>query len=240
MNQGHPTEEDKATGSTSTDEVSDGQASDDRVSDDQASTDQVSDAEAAYIVRLVQQAQSGDHVAFHRLADQFQEGIFRLVYYRIRSHMDAEDLTQDIFFKAFRNLKQLKSPEVFRSWLYRIAVNRIRDFYRRKSFKSMFGILPIDDPEFQEPEEMTQPPGTEEQINRRAFWDQINAILATLPKMEKEVFLLRFFDDLSIREIGSVLKKNESTVKTHLYRALKKVRTAASRMDVMFELKEVL
>ena len=220
MNQRHPTEEDKAG--------------------DPASTDQVSDAAVDDIGQLVQQAQAGDHLSFHRLADRFQEDIFRLVYYRIRSQMDAEDLTQDIFLKAFRNLKQLKTPEVFRSWLYRIAVNRIRDFYRRKSIKSMFGILQIDDPEFQEPEEMVQPTGTEEQINRRAFWDQINAIMATLPKMEKEVFLLRFFDDLSIREIGSVLKKNESTIKTHLYRALKKVRTAASRMEVMVELKEVL
>ena len=78
-------------------------------------------------VLLVQDARNGDAVAFHQLVDLYQPSIFRMVYYRIRSKMDAEDITQDVFLKAYENLGKLKSADVFRSWLYRIAANRGRE-----------------------------------------------------------------------------------------------------------------
>jgi RNA polymerase sigma-70 factor (ECF subfamily) len=59
-------------------------------------------------------------------------------------------------------------------------------------------------------------------VLKAEFWHQINLILRKLSRMEKEVFVLRFFDHLSISEIAGALKKSESTIKTHLYRALAK------------------
>jgi RNA polymerase sigma factor (sigma-70 family) len=192
--------------------------------------------EAAFrIARLVRQARTGDQTAFHRLADRFHGEIFRMIYYRVRSRMDAEDLTQDVFLKVFRSLNQLQSEHLFKSWLYRIAVNRVRDFFRRKAFTSIFGILSIDDPDFQESGEMASAAEADKAMDRRAFWQQVGDMLNTLPRLEREVFLLRFFDDLTIKEISSVLKKNENTIKTHLYRSLKKVKAAAARMDDLME-----
>ena len=60
------------------------------------------------------------------------------------------------------------------------------------------------------------------QVMKAEFWHQIGLILKKLSRMEKEVFMLRFFDHLSIKEIAGALKKSESTIKTHLYRALAK------------------
>ncbi len=176
---------------------------------------------------LVEQARAGDSVAFHRLVDQYQPEIFRMIYYRTRSKMDAEDITQDVFLQAYKNLKRLKSAAVFRSWLYRIAVNRVRDFFRRKKFKSMFGFVSVDEETFHEPTEMTAAPEAGEGLERRDFWRRIKELLDCLSRMEREVFMLRFFDELSINEMSAALKKNESTVKTHLYRALRKVKSAA-------------
>lgn len=175
----------------------------------------------------VQQAQAGDRQAFHRLADRFQAEIFRMIYYRTRSRMDAEDLTQDVFLRAFKHIGRLVSPELFRSWLYRIAVNRVRDHHRRQRIKSMFGTVSMDDEGFQETEEMAAPPEADRQMARGKFWDQVRDIMSRLPRMEREVFYLRFFDQLSIKEITAAMGKNESTVKTHLYRALNKVKAAA-------------
>ncbi len=182
---------------------------------------------AEQIVQWVRQAQSGDREAFHRLADQFQAEIFRMIYYRTRSRMDAEDLTQDVFLRAFKYIDRLVSPELFRSWLYRIAVNRVRDHHRRQRIKSMFGLVSTDDEAFQETEEMAVPPEATRQMARSRFWDQVRDIMSHLPRMEREVFYLRFFDQLSIKEITAAMQKNESTVKTHLYRALNKVKAAA-------------
>ena len=87
---------------------------------------------ADQLTDLAEKARGGDRVAFNRLVDRFQPEILRMVYYRVRPHADAEDLTQDIFMKAYRNIKNLREPNRFKSWLYRIAVNRVRDFHRRQ------------------------------------------------------------------------------------------------------------
>ena len=138
--------------------------------------------------------------------------------------MDAEDLTQEIFLQAFKNLSGLKAAEKFRIWLFSIAINRVRDFHRKRVFRSLFGAS-SDNVEIQEPDQETRDnPEALKNLMRQDFWRQIGEILNKLSRMEKEVFLLRFFDHLSIKEITHAMRKSESTVKTHLYRALKKFR----------------
>ena len=186
-------------------------------------------------VEMVEKAQAGDQTAFHRLVDQFQPEIYRMIYYRTSSQMDAEDLTQDVMLKAYKNIGKLKSPEVFRSWLYRIAVNRVKDYYRKKQFKSLFGFVSMDEEAFHETAEMAVDPEVESGISKKDFWRQISQMMSGLSKMEKEVFLLRFFDQLTIKEMSAALNKNESTIKTHLYRALRKVKSIAGDLDGLLE-----
>lgn len=142
--------------------------------------------------------------------------------------MDAEDLTQDVFLQAFKNLHRLKEAENFRSWLFRIALNKIRDFHRKKLFRAMFKAS-SDNDDLTECELATDD-GSEtlEQLAKKDFWNRIKEMLNQLSRMEREVFLLRFFDNLSIIEITRAVGKAESTVKTHLYRALNKFRKNAS------------
>jgi RNA polymerase sigma-70 factor (ECF subfamily) len=177
---------------------------------------------SAQLATLVNQAKEGNRSAFTQLADRFQQDIFRMVFYRLRSRVDAEDITQDVFLKAFQKIASVKETEKFRGWLFSITLNRIRDFQRKKRFRSLFKAEdenieshPIENPDRDQPDVL-------EQVMRKDFWRQIGLILKKLPHMEGEVFLLRFFDHLSIKEIAGVLKKNESTIKTHLYRALAK------------------
>ncbi len=186
----------------------------------------------AQTIEMVEKAQAGDRLAFHQLVDKFQPEIYRMIYYRTRSQMDAEDLTQDVFLKTYKSLGSLKSPAVFRSWLYRIAVNRVRDYYRKKQFRSLFGMVSMDEDDFQEPQEMALSAQAPEDMERKEFWQQIRQLISNLSRMEREVFLLRFFDQLSIKEMSVALKKNQSTVKTHLYRALRKVKAAAIAADL--------
>ena len=158
-----------------------------------------------------------------------------MLYYRTRSQLDAEDLTQDVFLRAYKHLARLQSPVVFRSWLYRIAVNRMNDYFRKKRFRALFGNVSMDDETFQETEEMAVSPQAANNLERKEFWLQVEKMLDALSRMEREVFLLRFFDQLSLKEITAALGKNESTVKTHLYRALKKIKTAFGDMQELLE-----
>lgn len=193
---------------------------------------------AGQLSLLVEQAKAGNRSAFARLADQFQEDIFRMVYYRIRSRADAEDITQDVFLKVFQKISSLKEPAKFRGWVFSITLNRIRDFQRKKRFRSLFKAedenLESHAPDPIEPAH----PDALEHIMRKDFWRQIGLILKKLSKMEKEVFLLRFFDHLSLNEIAGVLNKNESTVKTHLYRALAKFKKEPAMRRILSEVNQ--
>jgi RNA polymerase sigma-70 factor, ECF subfamily len=187
----------------------------------------VDTADGRQVTEWVKMAQAGDRTAFHRLVDRYQAEIFRMIYYRSRSEMDAQDLTQDVFLKAFKHIRRLENPQLFRSWLFRIGINRVRDHHRRNRIKSLIGIVSMDAEEFRETEEMAEPPEAGRLMAKRAFWNRVRQLLDSLSRMEREIFVLRYFDQLSLKEISAALKKNENTIKTHLYRALNKVKAAA-------------
>ena len=95
---------------------------------------------SAQLTAIVHRAREGNRSAFAQLADRFHKDIFRMVFYRIRSRVDAEDITQDVFLKAFQKISSVKDASKFRGWLYSITLNRIRDFKRKKRFRSLFKI----------------------------------------------------------------------------------------------------
>jgi RNA polymerase sigma-70 factor (ECF subfamily) len=187
---------------------------------------------------LVEQAKAGNRSAFAQLADRFHEDIFRMVYYRIRSRTDAEDITQDVFLKVFQKISGIKEPAKFRGWLFSITLNRIRDFQRKKRFRSLFKSEDENiDSRAPEPVDRDHPDALDH-VLRKDFWRQVGLILDKLSKMEKEVFLMRFFDHLSLNEIAGILKKNESTVKTHLYRALAKFKKEPAMRRILNEVNQ--
>jgi RNA polymerase sigma-70 factor (ECF subfamily) len=189
----------------------------------------------SHMKSLVERAGGGEGEAFDQLVDMFQGDIFRMVYYRTRSQMDAEDITQDVFVQAYKNISRLNSPEQFRSWLFSIAVNRVRDFHRKNKFRGLFGLYTEGEEERESPAGRNDDDDALDTMTKKDFWKQVEGLLDKLSKMEREVFMLRFMDDLGIKEIAGVLKKQESTVKTHLYRALEKFRREPSMRQLLRE-----
>ena len=175
------------------------------------------------IAALVEKARLGNRLSFQELVSMFQEEIYRLAYYRTFSQMDAEDLTQDVFEQAYRKLDSLHDPHRFRAWLYSIAVNRCNDFLRKRKFQALLRIRSIDEQDFGEPgRDMNN--SYNDRLEKDRFWKKVKSMLKNLSAMEREVFTLRFMDHRNINEIAAILNRNESTIKTHLYRALNKVR----------------
>jgi len=151
-----------------------------------------------------------------------------MVYFRVRSAMDAEDITQEVFITAWQKISGLKDPEKFSSWLYRIAVNRSLDHSRKRKFFDLFRFgqksagMNENEEELEVPDTTT--PSPLERVMEGEFKSLLEGFSASLSRMEREVFTLRFMDQLGLREIAETLQKDESTVKTHLYRALAKFR----------------
>jgi len=170
----------------------------------------------------VKAAQAGQRTSFERLADRYYSAIYRMAYYRTHNRMDAEDITQDVFAKAFKGLGRLTDANHFKAWLFQIAINRVRDFHRRKKLTRLFKPLADDAGDTQPDQFETTSPGPYELLRRQRFQQESEKFMARLSKTEKEIFMLRFFDQLQFNEIATALQRSESTIKTHLYRALAK------------------
>jgi RNA polymerase sigma-70 factor (ECF subfamily) len=196
---------------------------------DDAAVSETASADA--VIFLVEGAQKGNKASFERLIAMFQDEIFRMIYYRTRSLLDAEDLTQDVCIRAYKNIHRLAKSDRFRAWIFGIAINRVRDFYRKRQFLRFFGDS-RDENTLDSLEAQPSQHSPAERLYNKEFWRHIHNLSETLSPMEKEVFFLRFMDHLNIKEISQALGKNESTIKTHLYRALKKFK----ENDVLIEM----
>ena len=134
--------------------------------------------EPAQTTLFVEKARAGNKFAYEQLVNLFQEGIFRMVYYRTHSTMDAEDITQDIFIQAFKNLSRLKGTEKFKSWLYSIAVNKVRDFHRKKRFRNLFSSLSDKESDEQTYPEAADSPDAMDKLIKQDFWKQVMWIMS--------------------------------------------------------------
>ena len=182
------------------------------------------------IAALAEKAMAGNRMSFQKLVNIFQEDIYRLVYYRTYSRMDAEDITQEVFVQAFQKLKNLNDTQKFRAWLYTIAVNRCNDFLRKRKYLTLLRIKTAREQKLMETG-VEKGNSYDEALAREKFWQKVRSLLDRLSAMEREVFTLRFMDHLNLGEIATVLGKNESTVKTHLYRALDKIRKDSDLLE---------
>ena len=164
---------------------------------------------------LIQKAIKRDASAFGRLYDMYVDRIYRYVYYRVGSVADAEDLTQQVFLKAWQAIgryKKMASP--FIAWLMTISHNVIIDFYRtRKSNACIGNDITSNNLEYN-PEK-----AAEAQLEQK----KLRQAILQLSSDRQQVVILRLIEGFQFREIASILGKSEGAVRVILHRALTKL-----------------
>jgi len=166
---------------------------------------------------LVQRAVDHDPEAFGRLYDIHVDRVYRHIYYRVGNEQDAEDLTQQVFLKAWQAIaryKRMASP--FIAWLMTISHNLVVDFYRTRKDKAYLEAEILADGPASNPEQAAER-SLEQQRLRRA--------ILKLGSDEQQVVILRFMEGFQFSEIASVLNKKEGNVRVILHRALVKLRS---------------
>ncbi len=165
---------------------------------------------------LVSMAQNGQAEAFGLLYEEFIERIYRYVYIRIGHTRQAEDMTQEVFLRAYEKITDYRCRGIpFMGWLLRIAHNLIVDFYRREN-KRQF--VPLDE---------TWVPSTDNpvaQAEDNLDIIEIRKAMNRLPASQKEAFNLRFVAGLTVSETAKVMDKSEGAVKTLQHEAVVKLR----------------
>jgi RNA polymerase sigma-70 factor (ECF subfamily) len=156
----------------------------------------------------------------------YRARILRYAMFAVRDRDAAETITQDCFLKAYRARESFRGDCSLSTWLMQIAVNLVRDYARSKQFQ-FWKRAQTSAIDVAEVTEFLPHPGSSAEAgllareHLRAVW----AAVDKLSKMQREVFLLRFVEEMELREIADMMGMKESTVKSHLYRALNSVRT---------------
>jgi RNA polymerase sigma factor (sigma-70 family) len=175
-----------------------------------------SEGQASDEAVLVRRAVGRDAEAFGRLYDMHIDRVYRHVYYRVGNGHDAEDLTQQVFLKAWQAIHRYKRTATpFVAWLMTISHNVVVDFYRTRKDRSYLEAEVLADGPASSPEGAAEA-SFEQQRLRRA--------ILQLGSDEQQVVILRFIEGFEFAEIASILKKKEGNVRVILHRALVKLR----------------
>ncbi len=170
------------------------------------------------IVRLIRKAAGGDAEAFGEIYSLYLDRIYRYVFYQVRDKMTAEDITEEVFIRAWRAIGSCRGKEqTFSSWLYRIAHNYVIDTFRRQRKD-----LSID---METVAELSSP---KVEAEAELEWRELLNGIDCLPQNQKQVIILKFIEGLDNREIGQVMGKNQGAIRILQMRALAKLREKLS------------
>jgi RNA polymerase sigma-70 factor (ECF subfamily) len=173
---------------------------------------------------LVEHACDGNEVAFRVLIERYKKKIYAVALDMTGDHHNAEDISQDVFLKAFRSLSGFRGRASVNTWLYRMTVNACIDRSRKKAWKAMKpkGALTDDDlhPHERSHERLSDP---EKELEKTLLQQHIRQALDSLTQRERAVFVLRHYHSMPLKEISECLNVTVGTVKSTLFRALKRL-----------------
>jgi RNA polymerase sigma-70 factor (ECF subfamily) len=179
---------------------------------------------------LVDAFQAGNLAAFDLLVRRWERKIQGAIYRVMGTEEDARDLCQEAFLKAYRALGSFKREARFSSWLYQIALNLCRDRMRRRRGRTMLSLDAMDDEGASL--RLCQEPSPLELAEGGALARVVAAAVSGLPDEQREVIVLKEYQDLTFLEIAQILDVPLSTVKTRLYRGLGQLRLRLERQGI--------
>ena len=140
---------------------------------------------------------------------------YRLAYSYVHNETDANDIVQNGAYKALRSSHTLNTPEYAETWVYRIMLNECFQYFKQPQFLSYEAIQEENGVDFKATED------------NYADIDLQRAIDA-LPEKDKAIVILKYFEDKKLEEIADILDENVNTIKSRLYRSMKKLRATLS------------
>jgi RNA polymerase sigma factor (sigma-70 family) len=161
---------------------------------------------------IIQKCLDGDSTAFGLLVDKYSKSIYALAYSRIHNHHDAQDVTQEVFVKAYKDLRKLKRWDSFMGWLYRITVNLCKNWQRSESRRPDHEFAEDQDPiVLDNPSVIT--------YEQDKVYGSIREALDSLPEMYHEVLALYYLEDMSIIDMSRFLGISSRTIDRRLNEA---------------------
>lgn len=162
----------------------------------------------------VEACQRGEREAFDRLVVRYQRAVYRLCYRYVNNHEDANDLTQEVFLRAWRAIGRFRGQSAFSTWLYRIGVNACLNFraVRRPTMQEL-------------PDTIADPAaGAAQGVEREDEARRVREAVSRLPEKQRATLILKVYHELTHQEVAKILGSKVGTVKANLFHALGNLR----------------
>ncbi len=182
---------------------------------------------------LIQKAQSGDFDAFSSLIEKYKTKIYNLALKLSGDRHDAEDILQETFLKAVDNIDKFRAESSFGTWLYAIAVNNVRARYaesKKADLRPIEDYLPASHGEETHGSELFDWGDPHNIMEQKELREMIDGYLAEMPKKYSMPFILRYYEDMSVKEVADTMKLSVAAAKSRILRARLALREKLSEM----------
>lgn len=166
---------------------------------------------------LVQQFLKGDETAFNRLASKYIERIYWHARRMTGNHLDADEIVQEVLLVMYNKLNTFKYSSSLYTWIYKVTSTRSLNLLKRRKIKSVFSLEDRDNSDLKSKNDIIDSIEAKEKLNH------LDRILKELPVRQREIFVLRNYDQLSYEEISEITGKSIGGLKANYFHAMKKV-----------------
>jgi RNA polymerase sigma-70 factor (ECF subfamily) len=172
---------------------------------------------------LLQQAQGGDVSAFNQVVTAYRRRILGTISRLIGRPEDVEDVAQEVFLRLYFSLDQLRTPEVFEPWLYRLTVNASYDYLRKSKRRPESRMSDLSEQQVMMADAAAGSKAQMDEGEKRRVRDTVNGLLASVSEEDRILLTLKEVEGLSLKELEKIYHVNENSLKVRLFRARQRV-----------------
>jgi len=172
---------------------------------------------------FIERARHGDEGAFNQVIQAYRKRILGTIGRLIGKPEDVEDVGQEVFLRLYDSLGQLRAPEVFEPWLYRLTVNAAYDYLRRQKRRRESRMSDLSEEQVVMADASAGIKQSGEEVQRSKVREMVQSLLESVSEEDRILLLLKEVEGLSLKELEEVYKVNENALKVRLFRARQRV-----------------
>lgn len=180
---------------------------------------------------LILKAKQGDDQAFNQIVQAYRRRILGTISRLIGRPEDVEDVGQEVFVRLYYSLDQLREPDVFEPWLYRLTVNAAYDYLRRQRRRPEARMSDLSEQQVMMADADAGTIAQREEVRQGKVRDFVNSLLGSVSEEDRVLLTLKEVEGLSLKQLESVYKVNENALKVRLFRARQRVLKAFAKSE---------
>ncbi len=180
---------------------------------------------------LIERAKEGDSAAFNEVVKVYRKRILGTIARLIGRPEDVEDVAQEVFLRLYYSLDQLRAPEVFEPWLYRLTVNAAYDYMRRQRRRPESRMADLSEQQVQMADADAGGRHRDEEQRRAGVREFVQSLLSKVSEEDRILLTLKEVEGLSLKELEAVYRVNENALKVRLFRARQRVLKAFAALQ---------